>query len=315
MRTELPHDCVIPPIRSKPVFSSGDGVNDTHHHHHHPHGSTDTNAAAAATASITIQRLRRHSPSSSPRCYDENDTVGATIKLANGERLSTSPPVFTSAPSLPTQRQPRSQRKSTLGGSGGEVSDKKQNDEGEEDQDSSDLDDSEIMVNSTAAKSPTSNSNSPHSGRKDKKVSAPPTNSRRATTSTTTRTPQFGSSTRGRKRDTSLRDVDETVFRFWMLVEDYKRQKDKQAKAFLAEIIYSQYLAPSAESSSSPYYISVLHMPPSMIESIEQSLHASYTTLLPRNLFDTSQAEVGLFWRLLAVELVISNPVFRCGDT
>ncbi|ELR12939.1 GTPaseactivator protein for Ras-like GTPase [Acanthamoeba castellanii str. Neff] len=89
------------------------------------------------------------------------------------------------------------------------------------------------------------------------------------------------------------RDPDEAVFRFWMLVEDFKRQKDRQAKAYLADILYTQYLVPStAESSTSPYFVSALRMPPDILDSIEQGVNAAANLFLSRNLFDAAQNEV-----------------------
>ncbi len=93
-------------------------------------------------------------------------------------------------------------------------------------------------------------------------------------------------------KENSLRDPDEMVFRFWMLIEDFKRHKDRQAKSVLAEMLYTQYIAPSSESSTSPYFVSALKLPTGIVESIEKQLMASMNIFLPRTLFDGAQAEV-----------------------
>jgi hypothetical protein len=111
------------------------------------------------------------------------------------------------------------------------------------------------------------------------------------------------------------RDSDEAVFRFWMLVEDFKRQKDRQAKAYLADILYAQYLVPStAESSTSPYFVSALRMPPDILDSIEQGVNAAANLFLPRNLFDAAQNEVRV---VCVVSCFTVTHLFyaRCGST
>jgi hypothetical protein len=169
-------------------------------------------------------------------------------------------------------------------------------DDDNEDEDEDDLDDDELAgaiasnINAKAG----SNSRAPRVIN-PKNPNSPVLLSRRVTTGT----PLEGNSNKSggpeavrKRRDTPLRDSDEAVFRFWMMVEDYKRHKDRQIKSYLAEILYTQYLAPSAELSTSPYVVPALRMPAGILEAVEKGLNASMNIFLPRNLFDAAQSEV-----------------------
>lgn len=276
---------------------------------------------ANAGTSSPNGRLLRVSPISSPRTTEASETKH--IKLSStstGGVLSSSPlspsslallsarvrtgasgnrgTSFTSGRSY--GREPHQDKNAAKG------NDNEQNSDREHDEDS-DLDDDELISNVKMQRVASVPKRQDPAGMLRKRSATAPR--------IIPILPQGGAATSRRKKDTALRDVDETVFRFWMLVEDFKRHKDKQAKAYLAEILYSQYLAPSSESSNSPYYISALRMPPGIFENIERNLNASSDNILSRNLFDAAQAEVPLTHTLM----YYSNDRYplksRCGAT
>jgi len=91
------------------------------------------------------------------------------------------------------------------------------------------------------------------------------------------------------RKDRSSRDWDEAVFRFWVMVEEFKVQKNLQARSHMAQVLYTQYLAPSSSQyTNSPNFIPALHMPQTILEPIA---NAAQNFFIPSGLFDAAQAE------------------------
>jgi hypothetical protein len=76
---------------------------------------------------------------------------------------------------------------------------------------------------------------------------------------------------------------------------------DRPTRAYLADVLYTQYLVPStAESSTSPYFVSALRMPADILASLEKGIVPSSNGSVSRSIFDAAQNEV-----LLALSLCV----------